>query len=146
MLLGELLFTLAKTEQSIELKRQYLATNENFEPYQAFMRLDRNQTGFLTPKQILTFMRDNGLGKGVTEADCYYIVKFFDSDEDGALHYPDFMQMLLPCSNAKLRAQATQRPNLFCGKNDYLTLDVEKELAELILEEVNLHRKTEDLK
>lgn len=41
-LLGELLFTLAKIEQRIELKRQYLATNENFEPYMAFMRLDRD--------------------------------------------------------------------------------------------------------
>jgi hypothetical protein len=25
------------------------------------------------------------------------------------------MQMLLPCSNSRLRALATQRPNLFCG-------------------------------
>jgi hypothetical protein len=35
---------------------------------------------------------------------------------------------------------------MFCGRNDYLTLDVEKELAELILDEVEMHRKTEDLK
>lgn len=86
------------------------------------------------------------MAKGVTEADCYYIIKFFDSDEDGALHYPDFMQMLLPCSNSRLRAQATQRPNLFCGPNDYMSLDVEKELAELLLDEVQLHRTTEDFK
>ena len=33
-----------------------------------------------------------------------------------------------------------------CGKYDYLTLDVEKELAELILEEIRMHRETEDLK
>lgn len=82
----------------------------------------------------------------MTEADCYYLVKFFDSDEDGSLHYPDFMQVVLPCSNAKLRASATQRPNVICGKFDYLTLDVEKELAELILAEIKLHRETEDLK
>ena len=110
------------------------------------MRVDRSGTGFLGPKTLLNFLRDNGLSKSVTEADCYYIVKFFDSDEDGALHYPDFMQMLLPCSNSKLRAQASQRPNLFCGKFDYLTLDVEKELAELLLDEVQLHRLTEELK
>jgi len=86
------------------------------------------------------------MAMGVTEADCYYLVKFFDSDEDGQLHYPDFMQMILPCSNSKLRAQATQRPNGICGKFDYLTLDVEKELAELILAEVRMHRETEDMK
>ena len=56
------------------------------------------------------------------------------------------MQIILPCANSKLRAQATQRPNVFCGKYDYLTLDVEKELAELILCEVQMHRATEDMK
>ena len=33
-----------------------------------------------------------------------------------------------------------------CGKYDYLTLDVEKELAELILTEVQMHRLCEDMK
>lgn len=33
LLLGDLLYTLAKSEQLIEMKRQFLATNENFEPY-----------------------------------------------------------------------------------------------------------------
>lgn len=41
-LMADLLYALAKFEQRIELKRQYLATNENFEPYMAFMRLDRD--------------------------------------------------------------------------------------------------------
>ena len=33
-----------------------------------------------------------------------------------------------------------------CGKYDYLTLDVEKELAELILMEIKMHRDSEELK
>ena len=82
-LLADLLITMAKFEQKIELKRQYLATNENFEPYGAFQRLDRNETGFLNSKSFLNFIRDNGLAANVTEADCYYLVKFFDSDLDG---------------------------------------------------------------
>jgi hypothetical protein len=63
----------------------------------------------LTPKEFLNFIRDNGVSAGVTEADCYYLVKFFDSDMDGQLHYPDFMSIVLPCANSKLRSQATQR-------------------------------------
>lgn len=35
---------------------------------------------------------------------------------------------------------------MMCGKYDYLTLDVEKELAELLLMEIKMHRETEDLK
>ena len=33
VLLADLLHILGKYEQSIEMKRQFLATNENFEPY-----------------------------------------------------------------------------------------------------------------
>ena len=35
---------------------------------------------------------------------------------------------------------------MMCGKYDYLTLDVEKELAELLLMEIKMHRESEDLK
>ena len=106
-LLADLLLLIASYEQKIEVKRQYLATNENFEPYSAFQRIDRRETGFLTSRDFLNFIRENGLASNVTEADCYYLVKFFDSDLDGTLHYPDFMQIILPCANSKLRAQAT---------------------------------------
>lgn len=56
--------------------------------------------------ELLNFLRDNGM-HNFTEADCYYFVKFFDSDEDGKLNYPDFMQAILPCDNPVLRATAT---------------------------------------
>ena len=35
---------------------------------------------------------------------------------------------------------------MICGRYDYLTLDVEKELAELLLMEIKMHRDTEELK
>jgi hypothetical protein len=53
---------------------------------------------------MINYIRDNGVSDGVTEADCYYLVKYFDSDEDGKLHYADYMTLLLPCSDSKLRA------------------------------------------
>ena len=48
--------------------------------------------------ELVYFMRDNGV-YDITEADCYYIVKFFDADEDGKLNYPDFLQVILPTNN-----------------------------------------------
>lgn len=95
--------------------------------------------------KILNFLRDNGV-HNITEADCYYLVKFFDSDEDGRLNYPDFMQMVLPCDNQSLRAQATQRPNQYISQFDYLTLDVERDLTKLIVAELDLHKKSEKFK
>ena len=90
-------------------------------------------------------IRDNNV-HDMTEADCYYLVKFFDSDEDGRLHYPDFMQMILPCDNNMLRSKATQRPNGQINPGDFLTLDVERDLTNLLVSEIELHRASEKLK
>ena len=145
-LLKKLLFTLAKQEQSLELGRQFLASNDNTEPYSLFQRIDRNQDGFISPMELLNFLRDNGTQAKMTEADCYYVVKYFDSDDDGKLQYQDFMQMVLPCENEQLRAKATQRPLAVIKENDYLTLDVERELTKLLVGEITLHRRAEKLK
>lgn len=90
--------------------------------------------------EILNYLRDNGI-HNFTEADCYYVVKFFDSDEDGKLNYPDFMQCILPCDNPYLRAVATQRPNVYINKFDYLTIDIERDVTKLLVAEIELHKK-----
>jgi len=95
--------------------------------------------------ELLNMIRDNNV-HDMTEADCYYLVKFFDSDEDGRLHYPDFMQMILPCDNTLLRSRATQRPNGQINPGDFLTLDVERDLTNLLVSEIELHRASEKLK
>jgi len=55
--------------------------------------------------------------------------------------------MVLPCNNALLRSIASQRPleNYVRDPNDMLE-EVEKELAILIVMEVDMHRQTEPLK
>ena len=99
----------------------------------------------MTPMDIVNFLRENGT-TDVTEADTYFVVKFFDSDEDGKLNYPDFLQMVLPCTNYKLRSAVTQRPNQMCRTTDFLTLDVEQDLTRLLKMEVDTHREQEVLK
>jgi hypothetical protein len=71
---------------------------------------------------------------------------FFDSDEDGKLNFPDFMQIMLPCDNPYLRAETTQRPNTIVKSGDFLTLDIERDLTNIIIGEINLHNKGEKLK
>lgn len=110
------------------------------------MRLDRQNSGFVAPKDILNFLRDNGMAMGRTEADCYFLVKFFDSDLDGLLHFPDFQQILLPCCDIPLRQKTVKRRPQVIKQGDYLTLDVEKELAELFLMEMDFHREVEQIK
>ena len=67
-----------------------MCANEMFNPYSAFNRLDRNQDGFIVPMDFVHFFRENGI-MSATESDCYFVIKFFDADEDGKLTYPEFM-------------------------------------------------------
>ena len=97
-LLKRLLITISKGERSIERQRQVLATLNRFEPHSAFQRIDRDQDGRITSLEILKFLRDNGVEEA-TEADTYYVVKYFDSDGDEKLDYEDLMQMVMPCDD-----------------------------------------------
>lgn len=94
---------------------------------------------------IVNFMRDNGQ-MWVTENHGYFLIKFFDSDEDGKLHYPDYLQMILPCTNAKMRSEQTQKRIQECRPEDYLSLDVEQDMMRLIRAEMEFHRELEDKK
>ena len=42
-----MLLTISRQEQVVEVLRQFLCANANFEPYSAFCRLDRDQDGFV---------------------------------------------------------------------------------------------------
>jgi len=106
IMLKDLLWKIIEFEEKLDVMRMFLCSNELFDPYSAFCRIDRNQDGFVTPMELVSFFRDNGM-MSVTEADCYYVLKFFDCDQDGKLHYTDFLQIMLPCTNNKYRAEAT---------------------------------------
>lgn len=122
--LKDVLLCISKYENQLEVLRLFLCTNVNFEPYASFQRLDRDEDGFIRPTDFMNFMRENGY-MHTTEANFYFIVKFFDSDEDGKLTYPEYLQMVLPCTNHKLRSATTQRPMEMCKPGDYLSIDVE---------------------
>ncbi len=55
--LKRLLLTMSKGEKSIERQRQKLAKCGKFEPYAAFMRVDRDENGVVGSVEILRFLR-----------------------------------------------------------------------------------------
>ena len=92
-LLRSLLMAIASGEISIEKQRRALAKLVKFEPYAAFQRIDRKRSGFIDSMDILTFLRDNGFTEE-TEADTYYLTKFFDLDNNERLNYIEFLTLV----------------------------------------------------
>ena len=57
-----------------------------------------------------------------------------------------FLQIVLPCEDAVLRAAASQRPNYPIRHNEYLPPLIEKGLTKLLMLEVMLNYRSEQLK
>ncbi|CAI2362581.1 unnamed protein product [Moneuplotes crassus] len=144
-LLRSLLTAIAQGEISIEKQRKKLGKLVKYEPYCAFQRIDRRRTGYVSSKDILAFLRDNEFQEE-TEADTYYLMKFFDVDEDCKLNYTEFLTLVLPCDNAKLRNEIIMRPNFYVGLLDFLPKTIEYELCKLFVKEIAFHSRIENIK
>jgi Ca2+-binding EF-hand superfamily protein len=82
--LKDLFVCLADEELAIEKLRQVLASIKEFEPYAAFKRIDRDDTGLLTSKKICQYLRENGY-RELNKEDISYTVRYFDQDNDRKL-------------------------------------------------------------
>lgn len=80
------LVAVSEGEGVLERLRQRLCEIRDFSPCMAFQRLDRCANDSLSSIELLNFLRDNCV-YSVTENECYRLLKFFDSDEDGRLNY-----------------------------------------------------------
>ena len=143
--LKNFLVAIGDGEALLERARQRLCEIRDFSPESAFQRLDRDGNLYISSFEILNFLRDNRVYTA-TEAECFRLVKFFDSDEDGRLSLSDFVQMLLPCEDNLLRRIAQERYPLRVGRYDYLPRDSENALTELVERELELLRRLDGLK
>lgn len=117
----------------------------DFEPYTAFKRIDRNNSGLIDKKSLCQFQRENGF-RELEPDDFSSLVRYFDLDGDRKLNYHDFLQILLPCDDSYLRAAATQRPNNDLPKCEFLPMRVERALSQLIYKEVRFQLKADQIK
>lgn len=75
-------------ERTLENLRQRLCMIKDFAPHSAFQRIDRNAAGRIQSIDILNFLRDHH-SHSANESELYHLVKFFDSDNDGALNFQE---------------------------------------------------------
>lgn len=127
--LAAFLLAVNEGERQIEIIRQILCEQEDFEPYAAFKRIDRYKKGVLNAVDIKSFLEDNKIN--FSEHDCDIFVQRYDIDGDGQLAYSEFLQGVLTLDNTVLRTITTQRKNYDVG-NGYLPYDVEYALSKVI--------------
>ena len=131
--LAALLLSISTGEQEIETFRQKLCRHHNFEPYAAFLRIDRSQSGLISPTDLQAFLAEHR--KYYNTNDCAVFITKSDINTettDPYLNYTQFMKALLPNNHSYLRTATAQRKNYRPSGNQLLPYPVEWSLANLI--------------
>jgi len=84
--LKQFLVAVADGERTSECLRQRLCNIRDFAPHAAFQRVDRDANNKICSREVLSFLRDHH-DQSATELECYHLVRFFDSDNDGSLSF-----------------------------------------------------------
>lgn len=138
--LADLLLAIGESERQVELMRQILGEQPDFEPYAAYTRLDENRKGKVDEVDLLYFLEGNGIP--VEQAETRAVFHKYDLDEDGLLSYNEFLEMVLPSSDPDLRAVICQRPNYEVRRHEVLSHEIEYALSSLIHSEIKLKKKS----
>lgn len=64
--------------------------------------MDEEKNRKIKVAELQQFMFDNKI-KGCSEAICLEIIQEFDSDQDNALMYDEFLNIFLPAANESMR-------------------------------------------
>lgn len=136
-LLKQVLDTISESEIVVESHRQSLCREPAFSPYSAFCRLDRLAAERVSSHEMQAFLNESG-AVGVGLGDCAKLIRYFDGDSDGMLSYQDFLQMVLPCEDMRLRNEVQRRPYSRVGRFDALPYGLEQGLCNLLQTEIDL--------
>ena len=137
----KLFINLFEGERTVELTRENLAIQRDFDAYQIFQRVDRERKNFVDEYNIVDFLKNNSIY--CTNSEARLILSFYDSNSDGNLNYTEFLNMILSDSNYSIRRLARDRIGYRSG--NILSYDVEYSLTRLLERELELARAVEIL-
>ena len=90
--IAKILLALAEGERSIEISRQVLSDNYDFDPYQIFKYLDLDCKNAINACDILNFLRCKGIYANEDEVN--FIILSYDQNGDGCLSYSEFTNLI----------------------------------------------------
>ena len=84
----EYLLEVARNEKKFEVLRQKMAKIEDFEPYAAFCRIDRENKQFISGENIKNFLQDNKMIL-TREDNLNSFIKRYDFNNDSNLNFSE---------------------------------------------------------
>jgi len=142
--LFDVLYNLAEVECILENFRVELSRIQTYVPYETFQYLDFNSNGYLTSEDIFEFLKSRKYP--VSEKQCFYLLKQYDSSTNNRLIFKDFLKIVLPRNNSDLRFDVVQRPNSEIDRTQNLSMEIADKLSKLLFADIKYQKETEKLR
>ena len=127
----EILMTLAEAERNIEITRQVLSENKDYNSFQIFSYLDNNKKNKINILDLLTFLQNKNIF--ATETEIKFLILYYDRDLDTNLDYEEFINLIESKSS-------TKKENIE-NSNEPITFAIEYSLTKLLEKEIIYARK-----
>jgi hypothetical protein len=121
------------------MKRQELAGHPEFEPQKVFDLINVDRSGALDLAQLMEFLKKQYLNP--EQENVEQLIFEYDGDQDKALNFEEFSQLVLPAANTGLRSIATgRRDSPYYRPHSPLPYEVISLLVRLLDKELGLHK------
>ena len=139
----DLLKNLAEKEKLVEINRQVLCQNLNFDAYQVFSYLDLESKNYLNEINLITFLQKKNQIPCTIE-EMQFLILLYDENFDAKLSYSEFLNFVLCDNDFELRKRTRER---ICSRyeNSEIDFNVEYSLVKLFQKELDLIRTTRKL-
>lgn len=98
-IVAKMLIALSEGERSVEISRQVLCDNFDFDAYQVFREMDLVGKNKIDALDIIDFLKRRSIY--TSHCDAEFIVQFYDLDGDHALNYSEFLNMVKSSNSFK---------------------------------------------
>ena len=143
----EIFITLSLSENKINKLKKNIFINLNINPIKIFLNLDLDNHSYLSKNDFYSLFRFFSIN--FTSTDIDYIFFFYDKNEDNILSFNEFVDLVISDSNYFYKKEfKKQFKNCKFDKSELngdFGHEIEKAFLEILIEEINLARKLNDL-
>ena len=127
--IAKILLILAEGERNIEISRQVLSDNNDYDAYQIFKFLDFEGKNRIDACNIIEFLRTKGIYVNLIEINL--IILFYDQDCDGSLSFLEFLNLIQSEKSKPI-------PKVLNSNN--ISYNIEYSLIKLLQKEIELSK------
>ena len=128
--ISDIFITLAEAERDVEITRQVLTENKEYNSYQIFCYLDSDKKNYVEELDIMNFLRSKNIFS--TEEEAKLLILYYDKNLDTNLNFDEFNNLL----ESKLSPKKEKNDN-----SGPLSFSIDYALTKLLEKEIIYARK-----